>query len=415
MRDNPDRLAWAILLASFFICIGLTVAIPLGVRHYVFFTCVAQNVTLEVQRAPLRVIEPGRSQPVSVAEDLGELSGHTTVATYAASFGRLVMHAPQADDSTITTVQLYGNTEVVLSSARSPRFSASRLPHEIVLEVRTGRVRINVADDDGRPTIVEVKTPHGSATLTEGSYEVEVNAKTKFTVHHGQAEVAKNELVTPLDPDEQAVVDDEQIVGPLPAPRNLIINGYFSHPLEENWRSYNKDIEFEGESGGEVWRTEIESHPVAVITREGIGHAETGITQQLGVDVHEFSSLQLHLLLYIEEQDVPMCGSEGSECPVMVRIDYEDARGRDQEWLQGFYWQPDPSGQNPAVCRTCPTRNPHIRVKEGTWYPYLSPNLIPLLSSQDGQAPTVIKSITIYASGHSYRSTIAEVELIGRK
>ena len=129
--------------------------------------------------------------------------------------------------------------------------------------------------------------------------------------------------------------------------------------------------------------------------------------------MREFTSLELHVLLQIKDQNVPMCGTLGSECPVMVRIDYQDAQGADNEWLQGFYWLADTTTPgNPSVCVTCNTRNPHIQVRRDIWYSYLSPNLVPLLS-HDGQPPTMIESITVYASGHTYHAMVDEVELIG--
>jgi len=35
--------------------------------------------------------------------------------------------------------------------------------------------------------------------------------------------------------------------------------------------------------------------------------------------------------------------------------------------------------------------------------------------SQDGRAPTTIRAITIYASGHAYHAMIADVELTGQE
>ncbi|MBL7063463.1 MAG: FecR domain-containing protein [Anaerolineae bacterium] len=415
MRRNPERLAWIVLLLSFFTCMSLVVAVPLGIRWYVLNASVRQEVALEVQRPPLSVALAGRGEPVAIAQDRDDIPERTVVDTDATS-GRLVMHAPRTDDPVIiATVQLYHDTEVVLSSARSPRFPASSLPHKIVLEMRAGHVRISVPGHEERPTVVEVYTPHGAATLTEGNYEVKVNTTTEVTVRSGQANVISNEMVVRLGPAERATVGDERIVGPRPAARNLITNGDFQAPLEDGWRSYNKDIELEGEPEGQVQRTEIENQPAVVVEREGVGHAETGITQELDADIRDFSFLRLHLLLRVEEHNVPVCGSEGSECPVMVRIDYRDAYGADREWLQGFYSLLDTSTPgNQPVCVTCSTRNEHIRVSEDTWYPYLSPNLIPLLS-QDGQSPILIKSVTVYASGHTYQSAIAEVELIGQE
>jgi hypothetical protein len=138
----------------------------------------------------------------------------------------------------------------------------------------------------------------------------------------------------------------------------------------------------------------------------------------MNADIRPFSSLQLGLILRIEEHSVALCGSAGSECPVMVRIDYQDAEGIDQEWLQGFYATPNINAAgDPTFCEPCPanSRQPHIQVREDIWYPYLSPNLIPLLSSQDGKAPTTITAVTIYASGHTYKSMVAEVELIAQE
>ena len=414
MRRNPGRLAWIVLLLSFFTCVGLVVAVPLGIRWYVLNASVRQEVSLEVQRPPLSVTLPGRREPVAIAQDSDDIRERTVVHTDATS-GRLVMHAPQDDPVIIATVQLYHDTKVVLLSARSPRFPASSLPHKVVLEVRAGHVRISVPGHQERPTVVEVRTTHGVATLTEGNYEVKVNTTTEVTVRDGQADVISNGLVVRLGPAERATVGDERIVGPRPAARNLITNGDFQAPLGDGWRSYNKDIEIEGEPEGQVQRTEIDDQPVVVIEREGEGHVETGISQQLDADIRDFDFLQLYLLLRIKEHNVPVCGMYGSECPVMVRIDYRDAYGADREWLQGFYSLLDTSTPgNPHVCVTCSTRNEHIRVLEDTWYPYLSPNLIPLLS-QDGQAPILIRSVTVYASGHTYSSAIAEVELVGQE
>ena len=418
MRKNPERLAWVILLTSFFVCIGLAIAVPLGVRHYILYARVSQNVTLEVQRGPLRVTLAGQGEPVAIDKDRGDVPERTIVATDATA-GRLVMYASQANGPIIATAQLYDNTEVVLSSARSPRFPASHLPHKVTLGVRVGRVRINVSSDDGRSTVVTVQTPHGTTTLIEGTYWINVNrTTTEITVRDGQAHASNNAgRFISLSPAERAILaEDGQIVGPLPAARNLILNSDLAAPLDKDWVSYSKDIQIEGESGGKVERTEIEGRPAIVIKRRGTGHAETGISQQLNTDVRDFSFLQLHLLLHIEDHNVPVCGSLGSECPVMVRIDYKDADGADQQWLQGFYSLPDTSiPGNPPFCVTCAIRNDHIQVPENTWwYPYDSDNLIPLLS-QDGKAPTVINSITVYASGHTYQSIIAEVELIGKE
>lgn len=415
MRRNPERLAWVVLLASFFICVILAIGTPLGIRYYILHARAPQSVTLEVQRGPLRAQLSGRGEFVSISETRDDIRERTIVATDS-TLGRIVLRAPRANGPTVASVQLYNNTEVILSTARSPRYPASHLPHQITLDLRAGLVRIRVFDDGARPTVVRVQTPQGVAMLTRGRYEVTVNAsRTELTVYDGTADLNKAEWTAQLRASERpecAVINGERIIGPLPYGSNLIANGDFAARVEETWSVYNR-IDVAGESGGTVQATMIENIPAIVITRRGAGPAQTGITQELDTDVSALRSLRLHLLLRVEEQDVPLCGSLGSECPVMVRIDYVDANGIDQEWTQGFYALPDVNAVNPEVCVTCSTHNEHIRVPHGTWYAYLSSNLIPQLS-RGGQPPRLIKAITIYASGHTYRAVVAEVELSGQ-
>ncbi len=417
MRENPERLAWIILFISFFTCIALAISVPLGIRHYILSARVAQRVVLEVQRPPLSITLPGRELPISVSEHYNDIPEHTLVTT-AATAGRLVFHTPRPDSPIIAVAQLYDQTSLLFLYARSPRFALSKLPHQVRFEVKTGRVRVMVADENGRATVAEVRTPHGVAMLTEGTYWINVSASdTEITVREGDARlIAQNSKASlHLAPDQRAVIDSQRLLGPLPAARNLVVNSDFSMPLEKGWNAYSKDIQIGGESGGEVQQGEMEGRPVAIIERRGEGHAETGIMQYLGVDVRDFSFLQLHLLLYIDEHNVPVCGSLGSECPIMVRIDYKDADGTDQQWLQGFYSVPDTAVPgNPPFCVTCSFRNDHIQVPLDTWYSYDSDNLVPQLS-QSGRAPAQIKSITVYASGHTYRAAVAEVELIGQE
>lgn len=417
MRDNPERLAWAVLLLSFLACVSLVVLVPLGGRWYLLNARVRQSVTLQVQRGPLRVTLAGRGQPVAIDEEREEIPERTIVATDATA-GLLVMHAPEVDSPVVATVQLYEYTEVLLSEARSPRFAASSLPNQIALEMWTGRVRITVSGDDVRPTTVEVHTQHGTTTLTEGTYWISVDAMTtEITVRDGYANASDGaEQPVSLGPAERAILrGDGQVFGPLPAARNLVVNSDFAAPLDEGWSTYSKDIQISGEPGGRVESIEMDGRPAILVERRGMGHSETGIVQRLDADIRDFSFLQLHILLYIVEHNVPVCGSLGSECPVMVQIEYKDADGADQQWLQGFYSLPDASVPgNPSFCVTCSIHNDHIQVPANTWYAYDSDNLMPLLS-QNGKAPISISSITVNASGHTYQSFVAEVELIGQE
>ena len=404
MRDNPERLAWIVLLASFFACVGLIVAVPLGIRHYILHASVRQDVTLEVQRGPLRVTLSGRGEPVAIDEERDEIPENTAVATDATA-GRLVMYAPQANGPVVAGIQIYDNTETIISSARSPRFPASRLPHRITMEMKGGRVRISVSDDDERATVVEVKTPHGACTLLQGSYEVKVNGtRMEVTVRNGQALLTNNsEDTVYLGPAERATIDGERVVGPLPAARDLIQNSDFQAALENGWTSYSQQTDPQ-QPPGSVSIVSDEGREVAAFSRNGSNHAEVGIRQEINYDVRDFTWLELHLAVRIIDQNIAGfggCGYLGSECPIIVRLDYKDIYGTDREWLHGFY-------------TGAPAEDWLInwwaeQVPPGNWQTYDSGNLMEELVDTP---PSRIKSLTIYASGHSFDAMVTEVDLL---
>jgi hypothetical protein len=409
MRHNPERLAWAVLLTSFFICIGLTAATPLGIRRYVQYARVPQRVTLEVQQGPLRVTVAGRGAPVAIDQDRYEIPAHTIVATDATA-GRLAVHTPLEDGPIIATVQLYGNTEVVLPAARSPRFASSPLPHEVILEVRAGRVRINVVNEENRPTVVEAQTFHGTVRLAEGSYEVKVNGENmEITVRNGLARViSDDQVISTLGPAERAFVTDEQTVVPQSAARNLITNGDFQSPLSpaDGWTSYSQQTDPEQPEGSARSVTNAGRNAVEFF-RDGSNHAEVGIRQEINYDVRDFSYLQMHLDVRIIDQNIAGfggCGYLGTECPVIVRLDYKDIYGTDREWLHGFY-RGEPASDWLINWWAEELQSPN-------WQTYDSDNLMEELATTP---PALIQSLTIYASGHSFHALVTEVELLAQE
>ncbi len=412
MKNNPERLAWIVLLGSFFVCVALAVATPLGVRWYIQNAQMNQQVILEVQRGPLSVVYAGRGRPRSVSEDSGDIPTGSRIRAPNTTSGQLVIQAPESRGGTpIATVQLYDDTELVLSAARSPRFSASDLPHEVGLEMEAGRMRINVFGGNQRSTIVEIRTAQGLITLQEGSYEVKVNSTTEVTVRYGDASVVtRSGDALSLGPRERALFGVNSIDGPLPAARNLVVNGDFEEPLERGWDSYSRQTDAQQPSG----RVQIVTIPVGndertvvQFYRDAANHAEVGIVQEINYDVRDFSSLELQMAVNIAHQNIlgfGGCGYLGSECPIIVRLNYRDVHGTDREWLHGFY-----VGE-PAKDWLLNWWSEKVEV--GTWQPFNSGNLIEELSEAP---PALIQSLTIHASGHSFDAMVTEIELLAQE
>jgi hypothetical protein len=140
-----------------------------------------------------------------------------------------------------------------------------------------------------------------------------------------------------------------------------------------------------------------------------VGHIETGISQELDESVSDATSLFVTALLKVNQQSLPFCGADGTECPVMLRITYVDAQGGTHEWLQGFYSLV--GGGYTNVCAVCEGNPTHIEVPQGAWYTYTSPNLIQELRER-GIEPATILNVDVYASGHSFFSEVDEVTLL---
>lgn len=409
MRRNPERLAWTILLISLFMCIALAVSVPLAVGSIVNDSSDTAAMTLDVQQGTALVSRAGSSEPIGVTTSLGNLPEGTSIRADENVQALLTIRSLR-DNSILETVQIYGSTDLEIARARVPRFQMSPRPHQIDLLTNIGRVRVTVAGGDARPIEATLTTPQARAMLQEGSYAFEVsNDETQVTVRDGLAQVSAQGATQEVSPQQRTVV---KLNGPpsgvLSPERNLVTNGNFRLPLSGTWDTYN-DLQNERERPGTVTIQTVGGQRSAAFERQGAYHAETGIRQIITKNVRDFASLRLHFVVRVFDQDVPVCGQAGSECPLMLRLDYKDQDGTDRSFLQGFYARQDGNGANPTYNTTSGSRNEHRRIPPNVAYTYDSANLMETLK------PAQITAITFYASGHSYRSSVAEVELLGEQ
>ena len=403
MNSNRERLAWAILLLSFALCVGLVVGVPLGVRHVLRVACVSQPATLEPQRGTPTVQRRGRGEIFALIGPTWDVPPGTVVTTDNSAQVLLTLYAPGDATAAVAAVQIYGDTKTTLTSARSPRFGLSPLPHQVTLHIEAGRMRVSVAPAGGRNTVVMLHTPHLNAELNEGSYEIRVSpAVSELIAREGNALVTSNDggavILTSSQRTSARVGGTTLQV--LPAERNLVQNGSFNHPLEEGWDDYS---ESQQPPGGSVEVGDVAGRLTARLHRSGSGWAEVGIKQTINYDVRDFTSLVLHLNVQVAEQSLAGCGSLGTECPIMVRIDYKDIYGTDRSWYHGFYSQDHiPPDRLYDYEQQIPFR---------TWVTFDSENLVETFE----EPPALVKAVTIYASGHSFDALVTEIELLAQE
>ena len=413
IRRNPERLAWTVLLLSFAICLALAVSVPLAVRAFLNDSTDPADLTLEVQQGTALLRRPASADFVGVTDRTFDVPPGSLLRVDQSSQAILTVRDP-AGATNLAIVQLYANTDLTLEAADSPRFSASPNSHRLALFVSGGRARINVLDDLSRPVAVSVRSPQGEVAFSAGTFVVEVtNQELQVTSREGTATVSAQETEVVIDSLQRARVElGRPPEGGLSNERNLIADGNFGDVSTTAW-AIEHDLQETAERPGAVNFRAVNGRRAAQFERVGPSHAETRLTQRIDRDVTEAASLTLHFSVLIDNQDVPICGSLGSECPLMARINYRDTSDTEREWVQGFYSiaVPDLQNVNPRFCVTCTTRNPHRAVPSNTWYTYDSGNLMDALAVGDLK-PSRITRVTFYASGHSYRSAITDVELL---
>lgn len=403
LKHNPERMAWTVLLTSFSIFCSLVVLVPVSIYWYAVNASQPLSAELTSVRG-IVLIDNANGQPttsitdgstVSFAEDFAAVTDETSQAIITF-----------ADDSSLT---LYGNTSIVLTESRQPRFGVSPNPARIQVEVKKGRIRATAARSTDDLSF-EVTTPHAVAELGQGSYSVEVTtAETQVTTRFGSATLTSGYDSITLSQGQRALVGvDTPLSPPLPAAQNLLQSSSFSPTFEDNWKTYTiTPIESVTTTATVVI---FQNRPVLNLRSEGQDniHSEVGVVQTVNKDVRDYQSLRVFAEVRLVNQSLPGGGQLGSEFPIMLHVAYKDASGNDRDWFHGFYYQPPPENY---ILYNQPD-NSNERIARFLWYPYESVNL---LASLGPAKPVYIKSIRIYSSGWIYDAMVANISLLAEE
>lgn len=389
---DVEKIAWTVLIGSFVAFMLLLISAPLLAYWYLHTATDSHESNLTVLSGTVIVDMPGR-------DPTGEQKSRTvpegaTIRTDSNTRANLTLF----DGSTVI---IFPDTQVTISTIHSPKFSVSLLPLQMRLDLRSGRLRLDVVQGPRAPEF-KVQTPQGEAQLQRGNYRVEVaNDQTEVIVRDGQASVkARNESLT-LGERERGEIKAGQLPhGPLTAERDLIVNGTFTAPPENMWRIYND----QGGDGGNIdgtvrVETDQSGRHIVHFTRSGSkgDHVDTGIEQILNADVTDAEVIRFHADVRVNYQSLSGGGYQSSEFPLMVRIKYRNIKGGETEWVHGFYYQ---NIENKPIFYG-------ELVNHELWFPYESEDLTNSLDPK----PAQIHSIQIYASGWDFDSMVTDVGL----
>lgn len=310
-----------------------------------------------------------------------------------------------------STATLYPLTEMTIVSMRANRFgSALRSQPRTIVKLRetSGRALLGVAHLNPVSDLqFEVESGPGRASFMEGSYIVKVTPNETFEVvaTRGRSVVsgAGGEVI--IRGGERTQVRGSQPPdSPILAAEDLIENGTFVR-AENNDKPLKWDVLAPTPEGRDVpGRTRLtsdEGFPVVRFTRVGgTYHAEQGLRQTVNQDVTDYNLIRLELRFKVFSQNVPVGGDQGSEYPLMVRVNYLDQTGAQALFVRGFYVQNEGNR---------PTTNGQ-QVKANEWINLAGEDALQL----QRVVPKVqlIQSVEVMASGHDYDSEIQRVALV---
>jgi hypothetical protein len=415
MLKKTEQIAWLVLSLAFISCIALAIGVPTGVRWYLLNATRPMNVRLQPRSGAVTYQPPGNATALVAAKGT-QLFNRSTIDQGENADALVIFYHPDQSETPIATIQLYGETDLTVGKARTPRFEVSQLPHHIQLRVGSAsNMRVSVTGN-GREAQLTVQTPRGTINLQEGTFKLIVHpSQTDLTVIDGQAHVpdpeSKQNIV--LIQSQQTQLTSAGLGEITIGERNIMrtLNGDFEEPLAPTW-NIDTEKDREDETGGAVRQRVVgESRWVVFFTRVGQHWAQTGLTQEINQDIRGAKSLYVRARLRVDTHTLPVCGSMGTECPIMIRLRFSDqTTGSRPEWLQGFY-AVEGDGTNEPFCPSCEWKATHIQVPMGVWYDYESPDLLPLLRAENID-PSALWSVEIYASGHTYGSAIDEIDIL---
>jgi hypothetical protein len=420
---DPHRLAWGVLLAAFAIFCTIAISAIVGINYFLFQSTVPIKSVLSLGRGTVGIMELANSIE-QIGRNGDSLLAGTVISTDPQSQGTIQFFDPQAADDLVASVTLHNGSVLTLRQAARPRFEWSQTRHLIELGNVSGRLSVTVPSLPGRDVLVNIETGAGAIVNLEGGGRYMINASAdQLSVinREGTATFIPPDLRQghSIPPNRQGIIRyTDNTVEQKPGYVNLVRDSSFQTLNggsldQQSWVCGNDPSDNPAGSYDFVNMNGL--MPLRFIRADNaITHGRTSCVQsfgQGGVDIRaaNYNYLAVRATLNIQSQSLNACGSDGSECPLMLRMDYIDNTGKGQRWFHGFYArEADPQSNYRQRCASCV--QDHDLINQGAWYTYESPNLLTLLEETP---PVSIVSIWFYASGHQWDVRIGEVSLIG--
>jgi hypothetical protein len=389
--EEMRRLAWRVLIAAFGAWLVLAGAAVYGLRLWVDAATVPAPATLQVEQGIVLFQDRGAG-PLLNARNGMRLQEGDALEIKDNSLARLDLPGRG-------TLRLGPNAHVVLADLRAGRFNAAA--GRVSVQHTAGTVRAEV--EAAAPGPLALETPYGTVRMGAGDFVVAVpGPRADVYVRAGSATVSIYNDSFPLAAGERTrLAPDAAAEGPLPGAANLVRNGDFAAGLD-GWRARDAQEDNRPDRLGErlVVAETVDGLPrpalrVARASRFDT-HNETGVEQDLHVDVSVYPRLRLTALVKVQAASLSGGGYLGTEYPMMLRLRYRDVAGNGQTWYRGFYYQ-NTEGR--------PTSRGEV-VPQGAW------TRVQVDLAELPERPAFVYSLEILGAGHDFDALITDVQLV---
>lgn len=432
--DRSQRLAWGVMLLAFAVFCVLCIASVIGAYLFLFESTLPMQSVLRVSRGTAVVV--GADMIEQGVRTGMELFNSALISTDAISQAALTVYDDLHAGEVVATITLKSGSAFDMKNSSRPRFDWGTQSYWIDLTSIYGDIDVFIPEGLGRAVLVTLRTTQGvSVWLTDaGQYTLTaVGAEVRVTNNGGDAVLLRPERQqSDRVPSGQRVtyqVDTDLFTSA--ASRVSLIGARTFTP--ENVADYNdatalspytwrcNSVENDAPEGVYRLMDEDGRRTINFSRNDGaLSHGETSCTLAFGtqgLDVSNLTYLGVRASFKINGHSLSTCGSQGSECPLMFRMDYYPVeptlteRNEPQlvSWIHGFFSTFQPELNYPLNCDSTGCTQ-HEIVNEDTWYIYESGNLLTQFPPQ--QRPRAITVVRFYASGHEYDVYVSEIALL---
>ncbi len=438
---DPERVAWLVMLAAFALFCTFTLSTALGVYYYLFQSTAPLPVELQVAKGTVGIT--GADLIETVERESSDLSNTaTSISTDSLSQATIQIYDIAEEETApaplLAAITLQGNTFLTFNHANRPRFEWSQNPLQLQFSRLRGELDIVVTEDSDHSFLMDIYT---DALNTDRGVHIEFVAKGRYRLSVSEDEVRLHNLDGEAiwyfhdDPGYRKSIESgmefvlrigNRSSTSTDTTESILANAAFSlqsaatgpmySPAEPaNWNcTAQQDAPPEGSFA-------LVDHDGRVGLRlrrlqNAISHGQVACVREFegeGLDVSQYDSLRMVTTFSLNYQSLSLCGEDGSECPLMLRIDYENSSSRptNSQWFRGFYYEDRASDDYKKLCASC--FQDHLDTNQAVWYTFDSGNLLNLISETD--RPQRINAITFYASGHQFDTVVSEMILLASR